>query len=139
IVSVYLWFGSEITDLPFAGLIGGEWQWLFNRRAFTGRGPAGHGVTLVCSAARSFVETSRETLVRKALLDLHRFVPASGRAVLRHSLVIKEKRAAMAPLRGGLALRPSCRTPVPGLPLARPSPATRLPPPLAGAATSAPA
>src|SRR5439155_5145905 len=28
IVSVYLWFGSEITDLPFAGLIGGDWQWL---------------------------------------------------------------------------------------------------------------
>jgi hydroxysqualene dehydroxylase len=118
IVSVYLWFGSEIIDLPFAGLIGGEWHWLFNRRAFTGRDSVGHGVTLVCSAARSFVGASREALERRALQDLHRFVPASRRAVLRHSLVIKEKRAAMAPLRGSQALRPPTRTPVPGFHLA---------------------
>ncbi len=136
IVSVYLWFGSEITDLPFAGLIGGEWQWLFNRRVFTGRGTAGHGVTLVCSAARSFVEAPRETLVRKALQDLHRFVPASRRAVLRHSLVIKEKRAAMAPLRGGLALRPSWRTPVAGFHLAGDWTATGLPATIEGAVIS---
>ena len=136
IVSVYLWFGSEITDLPFAGLIGGEWQWLFNRRAFAGRSPAGHGVTMVCSAARSFVEASRETLVRKALQDLHRFVPASRRAVLRHSLVLKEKRAAMAPLRGGLALRPPWRTPVAGFHLAGDWTATGLPATIEGAVIS---
>jgi phytoene dehydrogenase-like protein len=136
IVSVYLWFGSEITDLPFAGLIGGEWQWLFNRRAFTGRGPAGHGVTLVCSAARSFVEAPREILVRKAIDDLHRFVPASRRAALRHSLVIKEKRAAMAPLPGGLALRPSWRTPVEGFHLAGDWTATGLPATIEGAVLS---
>jgi squalene-associated FAD-dependent desaturase len=136
IVSVYLWFGSEITDLPFAGLIGGEWQWLFNRHAFTGRSSAGHGVTLVCSAARSFVEASRDVLVRKALQDLHRFVPASRRAVLRHSLVIKEKRAVMAPLRGCLALRPSWRTPITGFHLAGDWTATGLPATIEGAVIS---
>ncbi len=136
IVSVYLWFGTPITDLPFAGLIGGEWQWLFNRHAFTGHGSAGHGVTLVCSAARSFVEASRETLVRKAVHDLHRFLPDSRRAVLRHSLVIKEKRASMAPLRGSLALRPSWRTPYAGLHVAGDWTATGLPATIEGAVLS---
>ncbi|HKB08753.1 MAG TPA: hydroxysqualene dehydroxylase HpnE, partial [Candidatus Polarisedimenticolia bacterium] len=74
IVSIYLWFGSPVTDLPFAGLIGGQWQWLFNRHAFAGRQGPGHGITLVRSAARAFVEAPRDVLVRRALDDLHRFV-----------------------------------------------------------------
>ena len=136
IVSVYLWFGGPVTDLQYAGLIGGEWQWLFNRRAFAGRGGAGSGVTLVRSAARSFVEASREALVRKALEDLHRFFPASRRLALRHSLVIKEKRATMAPARGSLALRPTWRTPYAGFHLAGDWTATGLPATIEGAAIS---
>ena len=136
IVSIYLWFGSPITDLPFAGLIGGEWQWLFNRHAFAGRHGPGHGVTLVRSAARAFVEASREALVKKALDDLHRFVPASRRAVLRHALVIKEKRAALSPLRGSLRLRPSWRTPCAGFHLAGDWTATGLPATIEGAVIS---
>jgi zeta-carotene desaturase len=136
IVSVYLWFGSPVTDLPYAGLIGGEWQWLFNRRAFAGKGGGGSGVTLVRSAARSFVEASRESLVRKALDDLHRFFPASRRLTLRHSLVIKEKRATLAPLRGSLVLRPPWRTPYAGLHLAGDWTATGLPATIEGAAIS---
>jgi zeta-carotene desaturase len=136
IVSIYLWFGGPVTDLPFAGLIGAEWQWLFNRRAFSGRGGAGSGVTLVRSAARSFVDASRETLVRKALDDLHRFFPASRRLALRHALVIKEKRAAMSPSCGSSILRPSWRTPYDGLHLAGDWIATGLPATIEGAVLS---
>jgi zeta-carotene desaturase len=136
IVSVYLWFGSPVTDLPFAGLIGGEWQWLFNRHALAGKQGQGHGVTLVRSAARAFVEASRETLVRRALDDLHRFVPASRRAVLRHALVIKEKRASISPLRGSLGLRPAWRTPCAGFHLAGDWTATGLPATIEGAVLS---
>jgi zeta-carotene desaturase len=136
IVSVYLWFGGPLTDLPYAGLIGGEWQWLFNRRAFAGRGGAGAGVTLVRSAARSFVEASREVLVRKALDDLHRFFPASRRLALRHALVIKEKRAAISPSCGSSALRPASRTPFDGLHLAGDWTATGLPATIEGAVIS---
>ncbi len=136
IVSVYLWFGSPLTDLPYAGLIGGEWQWMFNRHAFAGRGGAGAGVTLVCSAARSFAEASRETLVRKALDDLHRFFPASRRLAPRHSLVIKEKRATMSPAPGSSALRPPWRTPYAGLHLAGDWTATGLPATIEGAVIS---
>jgi squalene-associated FAD-dependent desaturase len=136
IVSIYLWFGTPVTDLPFAGLIGGEWQWLFNRHAFAGKQGPGHGVTLVRSAARAFMEASRETLVRRALDDLHRFVPASRRAVLRHALVIKEKRAAISPLRGSLALRPAWRSPIERFHLAGDWTATGLPATIEGAVLS---
>jgi len=133
IVSIYLWFGVPITDLPMAGLIGGQWQWIFSRQA---TGGAGFGVTLVQSAARAFVEASRDALVRRALDDLHRFFPASRRATLRHSLVIKEKRASLAPLTGSLGLRPSTRTPRPGLHLAGDWTATGLPATIEGAVLS---
>lgn len=136
IVSVYLWFGGPVTDLPYAGLIGGEWQWMFNRRAFAGRGGAGAGVTLVRSAARSFVEASREVLVRKALEDLHRFFPASRRLALRHALVIKEKRAAISPTCGSFTLRPPSWTPYEGLHLAGDWTATGLPATIEGAVLS---
>src|SRR3989441_2570633 len=129
IVSIYLWFGSPVTDLPFAGFSGGEGHGLFNRHAFAGKEGPGHGVTLVRSAARAFVQASRETLLRRALDDLRRFVPASRRAVLRHALVIKEKRASISPLRGSLGLRPSWRTPRAGLHQAGDGTGTGLPGP----------
>lgn len=136
IVSVYLWFGSPFTSLPFAGLLGGSFHWLFNRHAFTGRAGGAHGVTLVRSAARAMVDRPRDVLVRAAVEDLHLFFPASARATLRHSLVIKEKRAAMAPVRGGMALRPAFRTPYRGLHLAGDWTATGLPATVEGAVLS---
>ncbi len=137
IVSVYLWFGSPVTDLTLAGLIGGTWQWMFNRRAFAGAtGAATHGVTLVASAARALVDRPRDQLVRTALEDLHGFFPASRRATLRHALVIKEKRATMSPARGTMVLRPPFRSPYPGLHLAGDWTATGLPPTIEGAVLS---
>jgi predicted NAD/FAD-dependent oxidoreductase len=136
IVSVYLWFGSPITDLTFAGLLGGTWQWLFNRRAFGGKAGGAHGVTLVRSAARALVDRPRESLVRSALEDVHAFFPGSSRANPRASLVVKERRAGLAPLRGTLALRPSSRTPFRGLHLAGDWIATGLPATVEGAVWS---
>jgi squalene-associated FAD-dependent desaturase len=136
IVSVYLWFGSPVMDLAFAGLLGGTWQWLFNRRAMAGRAGPAHGVTLVRSAARGLVDRPREALERSALEDVHAFLPRSRRATLRQALVIKEKRATLAPHRGTLALRPSGRTPWSGLHLAGDWIATGLPATVEGATAS---
>ena len=74
--------------------------------------------------------------MRRALDDLHRFFPESRRATLRHSLIIKEKRASMAPLTGSLSLRPAWRTPRPGLHLAGDWTATGLPATIEGAVIS---
>jgi hydroxysqualene dehydroxylase len=128
IVSVYLWFGSPVTEWPFAGLLGGSYQWCFNR--------GGHGLTLVRSAARAMVDLPRDVLVRAALDDLRLFIPGSKRATLRHSLVIKEKKATIAPVRGGMALRPSFRTPYRRLHLAGDWTATGLPATVEGAVLS---
>ncbi len=136
IVSVYLWFGVPVIDLPFAGILGGTWQWIFNREAFGARGGGLHGVTLVCSAARDLIERPREVLIRTALDDLHACFPESRRTALRQALVIKEKRATIAPLRGALALRPSFRTPYAGLLLAGDWTATGLPATIEGAVLS---
>jgi squalene-associated FAD-dependent desaturase len=141
IVSVYLWFGAPVTDLPFAGLVGGTWQWLFNREmiALPGGPPragGSHAVTLVCSAARDLVGRSREALVRSALETLHLYVPGSRQVGLRHALVIKEKRATLSPRVGGMRSRPPFRTPVPGLHLAGDWTATGLPATIEGAVLS---
>src|SRR5262249_1524018 len=136
IVSIYLWFGNPVTDLPFAGLIGGEWQWMFNRHAFTGKTGPSHSVTLVRSAARPFVESSRGPLVQKALDELHTFLPAARSAVLRPALVIKEKRAAMSPECGTIGLRPAWKTPFAGFHLAGDWTATGLPATIEGAVVS---
>jgi zeta-carotene desaturase len=136
IVSVYLWFGSPVTDLAFTGLIGGTWQWLFNRKTFAGKAGGAHGVTLVRSAARALVDRPRDALVRSALEEVHAFFPQARRANLRASLVVKERRAALAPLRGTLALRPPCRTPFRGLHLAGDWTATGLPATVEGAVWS---
>jgi zeta-carotene desaturase len=136
IVSIYLWFGGPITGLPFAGLIGGAWHWLFNRSAAPARPGPPFCVTLVRSAARAILDRPRESLERSALEDLHDFLPESRRAHLRRSLVIKEKRATLAPLCGTLGLRPSTRTPWPGLHLAGDWTATGLPATVEGAVLS---
>ncbi len=136
IVSVYLWFGVPVTDLPFTGLLGGTWQWAFSRDAFTPRGGGGHCVTLVKSAARDLVERPRDALVRSALDDLHACFPASRRAALRHALVIKEKKATMAPVRGSRTLRPASRSPYRGLYLAGDWTWTGLPATIEGAVLS---
>jgi len=136
IVSVYLWFGAPVCEIPFAGLIGGTWQWMFNRHALTAPGGGGHAITLVCSAARDLVDQSRESLIRSAIEDLHLFFPETRRAPLRHSLVIKERRATIAHAPGTLSQRPASLTPIDRFHLAGDWIATGLPATIEGAALS---
>ncbi|MFQ5877094.1 MAG: hydroxysqualene dehydroxylase HpnE [Acidobacteriota bacterium] len=136
IVSVYLWFGAPVLQLKFAGLIGGTWQWVFNRGGHEGGRGGLHGVTMVRSAARDVVDRPKETLIRSSLEELHAFFPRSRRAPLRHAMVIKEKRATISPLPGSMRCRPSFRTPYRGLHLAGDWTATGLPATVEGAALS---
>ena len=136
IVSVYLWFGAPVCEMPFAGLIGGTWQWMFNRHALSAPGGGAHAITLVCSAARELIEQSRESLIRSAVEDLHLFFPETRRAPLRHSLVIKERRATIAHAPGTLSRRPASVTPIDRFHLAGDWIATGLPATIEGAALS---
>lgn len=136
IVSVYLWFGAPVSEMPFAGLIGGTWHWMFNRHALSAAGEGAHAITLVKSAARDFVDRTPESLVRSAIEDLHLFFPETRRARLRHSLVIKERRATIAHAPGTLSQRPASKTPIDRFHLAGDWIATGLPATIEGAALS---
>jgi len=136
IVSVYLWFGAPVIDRPFAGLLGGTWEWIFDRRMIGGRAGAQYGVTLVRSAARDLVDRPREALVRSALDDLHAFFPESRRAAPRQTLVIKERRATISPAPGSMALRLPTVTPIDRFLLAGDWTSTGLPATIEGAVLS---
>lgn len=136
IVSVYLWFDVPVIDLPFAALVGGMWQWVFDRDHISGGGNGIHGVTLVCSAAYDLVDRPVETLIRSALDELRQFVPGVRHASLRRSMVIKEKKATISPACGTADLRPDQRTPCEALYLAGDWTATGLPATIEGAVLS---
>jgi squalene-associated FAD-dependent desaturase len=122
ILSVYLWFGAPVLERPYAALLGGFWQWVFMRDGVRpppsaeGGDAAVHGgthvVTLVRSAASDDAERSKEALVRQAVEELRRYVPAAARLMPRHDMVIKEKNATVSLTPGTEALRPTTATPL---------------------------
>jgi squalene-associated FAD-dependent desaturase len=122
ILSVYLWFGAPVVDRPYAALLGGFWQWVFERDGVRPPPTAetvpaavhggSHVVTLVRSAASADIDRPKESLVRQALDELRRFVPAAARVTPRHDLVIKEKSATVSLTPGTDALRPGTVTPL---------------------------
>ncbi|HET8946683.1 MAG TPA: hydroxysqualene dehydroxylase HpnE [Candidatus Polarisedimenticolia bacterium] len=122
ILSVYLWYGAPFVERPYAALLGGFWQWVFMRDGVrpppsAGKEPAAvrgglHVVTLVRSAAAGDADRPKEALVRQAIEELRRYVPAVGRLAPRHDMVIKEKSATVSLTPGTGALRPTTITPL---------------------------
>jgi zeta-carotene desaturase len=134
IISIHLWFDRPITDLEFAGLRGTTVQWLFNKGRILGTNEP--YVSLVLSGAHQHVGRSKEELLVIALLNLGALLPASRKAKLQHSLVIKERLATFSPSPEAEALRPPAPTPVQGLFLAGDWTATGLPATIEGAVQS---
>jgi hydroxysqualene dehydroxylase len=114
IVCVHAWFDREITDAPFVGFVGTTTQWLFNkRRIFADNGARANGyLSFVISGARKLVDAGNEELLDLVIGDLNVMIPASREARLLKALVIKEKKATMAPSPECDRLRPSLATPI---------------------------
>ena len=113
IISLHLWFEGEVTDLEYAGLINATLQWVFNRRRIMGEN-SGKGGYLSCviSGARDIVELPKEELVRLAVRDIKKYFPGNRHNALKHSVVIKEKRATFSPTNETEEFRPDVRTPL---------------------------
>ena len=127
IVSINLWFDKPVTDREFVGLIGTRIQWLFNKDAILSNGTGSNHIAIIISAAREFVDWTREALVEMAIEEFNQLLPESRSAKLVHSNVVKERDATLAHTLESDRLRPGPRTSISNLILAGDWTATGLP------------
>ncbi len=142
IVSVTLWLDRPIGGPDFVGLLGTETQWIFRvdriHRPADGRADDRAPARLACvrSGASDWVERPTREIAEIALREAGRALPEARNALLRHSLVVKEVAATLAPDPELQPLRPAATLPVPNAFLAGDWTATGLPATLEGAALS---
>jgi zeta-carotene desaturase len=92
-----------------AALVEGPLQWLFRKDA-TGRSV--HGVI---SAARAYVDRSKDEMLAQFERQIRATLPAAREAKLERGVIVIEKRATFSPLPGSDAFRPSQAPPSDGL------------------------
>lgn len=110
IVSINLWFDRPVIDRQFTGLIGTRCQWVFNKDLILSTDKKSNQIAVIISAARDFVDWTRDALVEMALSELHEMIPASQQAKLIQSAIVKEREATMAHTVESDHLRPGPRT-----------------------------
>jgi len=118
IVSINLWFDRPVIDREFTGLIGMRCQWLFNKDLILRPAKRTNQIAVIISAARGFVDWTREALVEMALSELHEMIPSSREATLIQSAIVKEREATMAHSVESERLRPGPRNALRNLVLA---------------------
>lgn len=133
IVTVNLWFDGDVLSQPFVGLPGRTFQWVFEKRLLFGTG-ASH-LSLVSSGAEHTVARDNESLMACALREIREALPAAASAALRHSSVIRERRATFS-LAPDQPDRPGAVTPLGAFTLAGDWTDTGLPGTIEGAAAS---
>ena len=136
IVSMNLWFESEVMAPDMVATLDTTIHWLFNRTALLGRTAKGQHLCAVISGASALVAQNNDELVRTAREDIERVFPNAKDARLRRALVIKEKRATFSPGPGAEANRPGPRTRLGNLYLAGDWTATGYPATIEGAILS---
>ena len=133
IVTVNLWFDRPALDVPYVGLPGRTFQWVFDKRQVFGAG-ASH-LSFVSSGAAEVVARSNESLADLAAAELFAALPAARTSRVLRSVVVREKRATFS-LAPGQPARPATRTAVSGLLLAGDWIETGLPATIEGAVLS---
>jgi hydroxysqualene dehydroxylase len=118
IVSINLWFDRPVIDREFVGLLGTRCQWIFNKDLILPTGKRSNQIAVIISAARDFVDWTKNDLVEMALTDLHELLPESRSAVLLHSNIVKEREATLSHTVESDSLRLGPRTSIPNLILA---------------------
>jgi len=111
ITGVHLWFDREITTLPYAALLEGTMQWMFNKGG-------GRYLQLVVSASRELTDLARGEIIDMAIGDLRLYFPRVREARLVKAHVVKEQRATFSAAPDTEGLRPGAETGVRNLFLA---------------------
>lgn len=98
ITSMYLWFDEEVlTEIedPFFGLIGTITQWVFNKYKIENRTSnfAKSLLSIVISASDEIVSLSKDEITTMIYTELSELFPSIKSSNVKHSVVIKEKKA----------------------------------------------
>ena len=133
IVTVNLWFDRPVFGRPVVGLPGRTMQWAFERPSVVDGGVV--HVSLVSSGAGAIAGCENDALVGMAVAEVRAALPHAAMTALRHSRVVRERRATFS-LAPGQPTRPGTRTAVPGLFLAGDWIETGLPATIEGAVVS---
>ena len=133
VVTVNLWFDRAVFGRSVVGLPERTMQWAFEKPSAVGDGCV--HVSLVSSGADDMLGLANDRLAALALAEVIAAVPRASAATLRHSLVVRERRATFS-LAPDQPSRPGARTAVRGLFLAGDWIETGLPATLEGAAMS---
>jgi zeta-carotene desaturase len=95
-------------DSPFLGLPGRDWQWIFDVGHYRGR-QSSH-LSLVGSAAADDAALHKEAVAASAVATVRDAYPAARAAVVRHAVVVNERRATFS-VAPDAAARPGHVTP----------------------------
>jgi squalene-associated FAD-dependent desaturase len=133
IVTVNLWLDRPILDVPFVGLPGRTFQWIFDKRHIVSGGAT--YLSLVSSGAASVVNERNEVLLARAWNEVTQAFAAARGASVVHGQVIRERQATFS-LAPGEPERPGVETAVAGLFLAGDWIDTGLPGTIEGAVVS---
>jgi len=116
IINLWLFLDQPLfEDVPFLGLVGSPFHWLFDRNRI--EGSARHEQILVnctISGARAFIDDTPESLVDLFRAEVQRYFP-HRRFTVRSHRVVKEKYATISHAAGTYQRRPETVSPIRGL------------------------
>jgi squalene-associated FAD-dependent desaturase len=135
--TIHVWFDRQITDLHHAALLDTTIQWIFHKsRIRSYPEEQGSYVELVIAASATQLKMERSEILDSALAELASFFPEVKGAKVVKSGILKEARATFSVLPGLDKLRPSAKSPWPGIYLAGDWTATGWPSTMESAARS---
>ena len=118
IINVHVWYDRPIIDEPFLAVLDSPLQWVFNRTHIQGSSEPGQHLCISVSGAWEYASMGRDALREVFLSEMARVFPAAAEATVERFLVVKQVNATFRCTPGAQSLRPSQRTPIPGLTLA---------------------
>ncbi|MGH3302422.1 MAG: hydroxysqualene dehydroxylase HpnE, partial [Streptosporangiaceae bacterium] len=106
IVSVHVIYGSRVTRLPFAAVVGSPVRWVMDKSNAAGL-PAGQYLAASIPAADDYVDMPAAQLRERVLPVLDRVFPAAAEASIEDFFVTRERRATISHEPGTQQLRPA--------------------------------
>jgi squalene-associated FAD-dependent desaturase len=109
VISLHVIYGSRVTRLPFAAVVGAPVHWVVDKTAAAGL-HAGQYLAASIRAADAYVDRPAAELRAEFLPVLEQLFPAAAQATLVDFFVTRERRATIAHLPGSQRLRPAAGT-----------------------------